>query len=307
MSKLPRRASAFAPGAITNFFAAAYDGSSRPTGATGGGYILSEGTVTTATLLDGTGLLETRVNGDPRYDARTTRRAVELLFGAEGAPASLSLDQRVRTPIGSGFGSSASAATSAVCAAASAAGIGSPKGALAAKAYEAEILEGTGLGTVSVIYDSVGAGAITTPGAPGVAAFKTVRVPRGTKIVTGSVGTFDKREALSSPATTRKIDSLGADALRAFMADPTLDNLGAQGERFSRMLGLESTEVKKLIGAAKDAGADHASQNMIGYSVHCVVAEESAERVARALADAVSGVRVDVFEVGARRAGTVSP
>lgn len=306
MSKRPRRATAFAPGAITNFFAATYNGSPAPIGATGGGYILSEGTTTAATLLDGAGALKTTVNGDLGYDARTTRRAVGLLFDGGASRPSLSLDQTVRTPIGSGFGSSASAATSAVYAAASAAGLGSPKRALASKAYRAEILEGTGLGTVSVIYDSVGAGAITAPGEPGVAAFETVRVPRGTRIVTATVGPFDKRDALSSPAVARRIDSLGAEALSAFVADPSLDNLGAQGERFSRLLGLESAEVRKLIGAAKAAGAEHASQNMIGYSVHCVVAEEGAKAVARALEGAVAGVRVDVFEVGTRRAGASS-
>lgn len=304
----PRRASAFAPAAITNFFEVAYDSSSRPTGATGGGYVLSKGTTSTAILLPRPGMVETTVNGDRKYDARTTRRAVGLLFAGEGLRTpSAAIEQTVETPVGSGFGSSAASATSAVYAAAAAAGVSGPKARLARYAYRAEIIERTGLGTVSVVYDFAGAGAIMNPGEPGESAFRAVRLPPGTRVVTAFVRPFDKRGALSSPSATRRINRLGRESLRSFLADPTLDNLGAQGEAFSGRLGLESPEVKKLIAAAKGAGADHASQNMIGYSVHCVSSLESSARVERALRGFGRGVRVDVFEVGTKKARVLRP
>jgi pantoate kinase len=300
---------AFAPAAITNFFEIDYDSSRHPLGATGGGYILSKGTTTSATISRyGDGEIYTSVNGDSNYDARTTKRAVSMLFSETGyRPGRVRINQTVETPIGSGFGASGAAATSAVYAVASAAGIAKSKRQLALFAHGAEILEQTGLGTVSVVFDKTGAGAITVPGEPGKARFVTVEVPEGTRIVTASLAPYDKKDALSSKAVSERINRLGHQSLQSFLADPTLDTLAQEGERFSRSLGLESPEVKKLIATAKSAGADHASQNMIGYSIHSLVDSERSRRVARALGNFGRQVRVDVFEVGTRRAGVFAP
>ena len=243
------------------------------------------------------------MNGDSAYDARTTRRAVNLLLSESRMNARVFLEQEVQTPIGAGFGASAASATSAVYAVAAALELRQTKAELALRAHRAEILEQTGLGTVSVIFDAVGAGAITVPGIPGKANFVTVEVPPDTHIVTAFLAPFDKRDAFSSEAVTRRINELGHAALLSFLSDPTLSNLATEGERFSTALGLESVEVKKLIALAKSAGAAYASQNMIGYAVHSLADQDSAAKVAEALRTYGSEIRVDVFEVGSRRAG----
>lgn len=297
---------AFAPAAITNFFEINYNSSPHPIGATGGGYILSKGTRSRAHFTPGkTNEVITTVNGDRSYNARTTRRAVSLLQAEGRHSGRIRLDQTVETPIGSGFGASAASSTSGVLAAAAAAGIRMPKRDLALFAHRAEIIEQTGLGTVSVVYNAVGAGAITVPGEPGDAKFVNVRVPKDTRIVTAFIAPYDKKDALSSKTVSDRINALGHTALQSFRADPTLDNLAEQGERFSKGLGLESPEVGRLIALAKSAGAAYASQNMIGYSVHSVVPRDSSKKVARAMATVGNGVRVDVFEVGSTRAGTM--
>jgi pantoate kinase len=219
----------------------------------------------------------------------------------------LELVQRVETPIGSGFGASAASAISAVYAAAEAIGIRKAKEKLAVYAHHADILEQTGLGTVSVAYNAVGAGAITRAGEPGMARFKNVKVPKGTRIVTAYLAPYDKKDALSSRVISEKINKLGGEALEAFIADPSLESLAAGGERFSRRLGLESPEVRRLVRTAKSAGAKYASQNMIGYSVHAIVDLDNSRKVARSLSALGSRPRVDTFEVGAVRAGLVSP
>ena len=82
---------AFAPSAISNFFAIHHTGTLpgsdlRHTGATGGGYMLSSGVLTTARVVSGAKVAGLRVvvNGDPWYEAATTRTAVELLVDAAG-------------------------------------------------------------------------------------------------------------------------------------------------------------------------------------------------------------------------------
>ncbi len=300
---------AFAPAVITNFFEIGYGSSPVPIGATGGGYILSKGTTSRVSIVeDGRGGIFTTVNGDRNFDARTTRRAVNLFLSGTGCkPCTVRVEQSVRTPIGSGFGASGAAATSAVYATARAAGMTSSKRRLALFAHRAEILEQTGLGTVSVIFDEVGAGAISVPGEPGEANFVKVRVPRDLRIVTAFLAPFDKKAALSSKAVSERINELGHESLRSFLADPTLDTLAQEGERFSRSLGLESTEVKKLIAAAKAAGASYASQNMIGYSVHSLTDADGCRKVVAALRRFGREVRVDTFEIGRRRAGPYVP
>ena len=253
-------------------------------------------------------MLETTVNGDRAYNARTTRRAVSLLLSENDCKfGSLRIDQTVKTPIGSGFGASAASATSAVYAAADAAGIIKSKKDIALYAHEAEIFEQTGLGTVSVVFDSVGAGAITVPGAPGEARFITVDVPGDLRLVTAFVAPYDKKDALSSPSMGERINSLGNKALKSFLSDPTIDSLASEGERFSKNLGLETPEVRKLMRIAKSAGATHASQNMIGYSVHSLAFAETSGKVAEALRAYSSEIRVDIFQVGRVRAGVRKP
>ncbi|HEV2137293.1 MAG TPA: hypothetical protein VGR53_00450 [Nitrososphaerales archaeon] len=251
--------------------------------------------------------MSTTVNGDKAYDARTTRRSVELLLAGENLnPGEIRLDQLVETPIGAGFGASAAGAVSAVYAVAAATNFKSTKSELALFAHRAEIIESTGLGTVTVIYDSAGAGAITVPGEPGVAKFITVEVPRETRIVTGYLAPFDKKDALTSHAVSEKINRLGRGALNTFLADPTLDTLALEGEHFSRNLGLESPEVKRMIEVAKSSGAKYASQNMIGYAVHALVDGDASARVAKSLTDLSKAIRVDTFQVGDRKAGLVA-
>jgi len=301
-----RTAIAFAPGAITNFFEIQY-GSPQPIGATGGGYILSKGALSFASVHENGGQkISTSVNGDQAYNARTTRRAVDLLLSEGHSNVRVSLVQEVQIPIGAGFGASAASATSAVFAVAASLELNLSKADLALCAHRAEIMEQTGLGTVSVIFDAIGAGAITVPGIPGKEKFVTVDVPPDTHIVTAFVAPFDKKDALSSSSISRRINELGHASLLSFLSDPTLDNLAREGEHFSSALGLESVEVRKLIALAKSAGAMYASQNMIGYAVHSIVDQDHAAKVAEALRTLGGEVRVDVFEVGSRKAGSFS-
>ncbi len=307
-----KTASAFAPAAITNFFSISYlpQNSHRasPVGATGGGYVLSRGVLSRAEVRRGgsTGSLAIVVNGDPHYDARTTRRAVSILVERwKLAFEELKLDQSVDVPIGAGFGASAASALSAVFAVAAAIGIDAPPSELAMCAHEAEIIEQTGLGTVSVTFQATGAGAITRPGVPGVAQFLNVRVPPSTRLVTATIGAYEKRKAFSSPATTARICESGERSLSSLLANPTLEELAAQGETFSTEVGLGSDGVHELARIARGAGASHASQNMIGLSVHAIADDRTAGAVAAALAGSRLAPRVDVFEVGSVRAGPI--
>jgi pantoate kinase len=256
----------------------------------------------------GEGRVDVIVDGDPKYRATTTRKAVELLFADRGWPkGTLTLEQAMCVPVGCGFGASAAAAISAVYAAAAATGLRLAKRELAYYAHVADIVERTGLGTVSVTYDGTGAGAITRPGAPGTSEFLNVECPMGTRIVTASLAPFKKSDAISRPDTVKRINHLGDKALRRLVAVPTLETLASEGESFSEGLGLMTAEVRSLARLAKASGASHASQNMIGYAVHALTTAARAEAVAAALRGSSLKPLVEVFEIGRQRAGILKP
>jgi pantoate kinase len=265
--------------------------------------------VSRLTVVEGRGQGEVRVvvDGDPSYDAGTTRLALSLMLEALHAEFSVvQLEQWTQVPVGHGFGASAASSLSAVYALGRALRLRLPKESLAYFAHEAEIISMTGLGTVSAIYDSVGAGAVSEAGAPGVARFVGVEVPEGIRLVTASLAPIVKRDALSSSKMRLRIRALGDEALSRFLSDPDIVTLAREGERFASSLGLMTPEVEKLVAVAKSRGAIAASQNMIGHAVHALVYEDDAEKVAGSLRDWPSRPRVDVFEIGRRRASPVS-
>ncbi len=302
---------AYAPAAISNFFAIQDEPLRKGdysdllhAGATGGGFTLSKGVYSRATLLSGSSSERVRitVNGDRNYNAQTTRKALEVLSVVAGVRLkSLRIDQRVEVPIGYGFGASAASALSAVMASASATGLGLSRSRVAYAAHAAEIICGTGLGTVSAIFRSTGAGAITRAGAPGVARFRRVRVPRDMRIVTASIAPYPKTDVLSSAPMRRKVNKLGEKALAEFESNPTLKTLAMSGESFAKELGLESAGVRSMIHLAKRSGAIWASQNMIGHAIHCLVGEMDVERVASSLAKSSYRPVVGIFEFGKGR------
>jgi pantoate kinase len=309
--RAPRTAEAYAPAAISNFFsldhrrlsAVTADSDLHDVGATGGGYMLSSGVRTRATLgrpFDGgEGVGDVVVNGDRNYEADTTRTAVSLLLRSVSTHGlCVDIDQDVQVPVGCGFGASAASALSAVNATAALLGLRMSRAAIAYYAHAADILCRTGLGTVSVIYRYGGAGVIVRPGAPGVAEVKKVRVSGKFRVVTASLAPYKKGPLLSSPEMTKRIARLGRRALELTRSDPDLGGLVRAGEVFSEGLGLESNDVKRLIHLAKSAGAIGASQNMVGHAIHAIVKERDVERVTSALGSDVSSPLLGVYAFG---------
>lgn len=257
--------------------------------------MLSKGVSTRADVSRGQrAALEVKVNGDPGYEATTTRRAVGLLLDDLGESCSVALEQSVDVPVGHGFGASAASALSAVLAVSSALGLDKSREQVAYYAHAADILCRTGLGTVSAIYKNGGAGLIVKAGAPGVAELRVVPVPDGIKIVTASLAPYRKSAVLSSPKTVVAVNKLGDEAL-ARADDLTIESLVRAGEIFADLLGLESPEVRRLNGIARGLGAIGASQNMVGHAIHALVWEDDVEQVAAALASDPSAPLVNVY------------
>jgi pantoate kinase len=223
-----------------------------------------------------------------------------------GKYAKLKVEQQVDVPVGFGFGASAASALSAVLAASAALDLKLNKEETARFAHEAEIIQRTGLGTVSAVYDGVGAGFVYEPGAPGIAKFRNVRVSSAIRIVTASLAPLKLGGVLSSPGKAAAVNKFGDEALRRVLADPTLDRMAREGEVFTRRIGIETSGVASLIRTAKRSGAVYASQNMVGEAMHAIVPVKRAAAVAEALDRSSPSARVDVLELGRVKAGVTS-
>ncbi|MDA4118904.1 MAG: hypothetical protein OK455_11255 [Thaumarchaeota archaeon] len=313
---MPRTALAFAPAVISNFFVIHDEAMlSRPidlqrVGATGGGFTLSKGVYTRASVEENQpAAVSVSMNGDASYRATTARKAVSLLLkAAKRVRTRVDLEQRVQVPIGAGFGSSSASALSAAMAVASALDLGMDKAQVASFAHQADILCGTGLGTVSSTYDHVGAGIITHAGGPGVAVVERVKVPSDSRVVTATLSTMRGKGALlSSPGLKRNLNELGQEALEQALASRSFEGLLAAGETFAEKLGLEAPGIGRLISAAKTSGATAASQNMVGNSMHAVVHKEGVERLLDSLGSFSGAARLDVFRIGGGSARLVKP
>lgn len=223
-----------------------------------------------------------------------------------GRKAKLRVEQQVDVPIGFGFGASAASALSAVLAASAALDLKLSKEETARFAHEAEIIQRTGLGTVSAVYDGLGAGFVYEAGAPGVARFMNVKVPSAIRIVTASLAPLRLGGVLSSPRKVANVNRFGDEALRRVLAEPTLDRMAKEGEVFTRRIGIGNASVASLIRTAKKAGAVYASQNMVGEAMHAIVPPNRAAAVAEALDSSSPNARVDVLELGRVKAGVTS-
>ena len=304
----PLSAAAFAPAVISNFFAI-HDEALRKkppdysrAGATGGGFTLSKGVYSRASAVRGSkSRLTIVVDGDPAYPADTTRRAVSLLLNTVHEPVAVELVQTVEVPIGAGFGTSSASALSAVMAIASALELGLDKERVASFAHQADIMQRTGLGTVSSTYDQSGAAIIVKPGGPGVARLRRVEVPAGHMVVTASLERQDRGSILSSARMRTKINRLGEAALER-ASDLRFESLLAAGSEFASGLGLMTPELRSLVDVALHNGAVGASQNMIGNAIHAVVPEGECASLSSALAAASRKAEVEIFDIGGAKA-----
>lgn len=305
---------AFAPAVISNFFAIHNEGLSADppdlsrVGATGGGFTLSSGVYTAARVVPSSAAgISVAMNGDANYRAATTKKAVELLLRAAREPRLLiELVQTVEVPIGAGFGSSSASALSAVMAVAAALDLSMTKEDVAFCAHAAEILRHTGLGTVASTYNSSGAALVVAPGGPGVAMLERVKVPRGVRVLAAYLPGDGKVNLLRSKRMETKINRLGEAAL-ARASDLRFESLLAAGHEFAMGLGVMTRALERLMAAALDAGAIGAGQNMVGNAMHAVVRVEDLDRVSRRLRSVSKSARLESFDIGGRKAGTLRP
>jgi pantoate kinase len=278
--------SAFSPAGISSFFEIR---DKRPdgrlfkdpsyAGARGGGFVISRGVLTRVRLARGSkSRISVRINKRAADEARTTISAISKLLQISGQKYEVMIDHHVGVPIGAGYGASAAGPLSAALAFSEAADLGMSMNEVGRIVHEAEIVNGTGLGTVGPII--TGGFVITTKsGGPGVAVIDRIPASRELRVISAYIGPISTKKALRSKNLRRRVNVLGREAFRSILRDLRPSNFMKASKEFAYGLGLMSPQTAQLIEVMETAGAIGATQNMLGQAVHAIADEGSAKSV----------------------------
>jgi pantoate kinase len=300
-----RTAKAFAPAAISSFFEIRDTADDKPiaelekVGAIGGGFGLEKGVHTQVTVEDANkNSVNVFINSKPAGEAKTTKSVVEALLGKTPAKYAVTVKHRIEVPIGTGFGTSAGGALTTGLALSKALELPITYNQIGKIAHIAEIQRQTGLGTVSSLAFSGGCVLVLEPGAPGICQIDRIPVSPDYMVVAAfSKSSIPKKSVLSSAEKRRQINHYGQESLQEILAKPNLQNFLGCCWRFAQKAGFATDLIRQLVGAAKEAGAVGAAQNMIGEAVHALVLEENAEAVAEAFKEVLPKEQVLISRI----------
>jgi len=259
------RGAAYSPAGLTGIFSThIVPGDPLATGARGAGLALRAGVRAVAeTTEEG---IEVLLNGEPG-EWRVAATAARLVAGAAGYDGGLRVEQVVEPPIGGGLGTSGASAMATALAVAEALGARLSYTRLAELAHRAELLCGTGLGTVSGL--AVGGPVmVLEPGAPGRDRVDRFLAPVDVEVVVGFYSPVDKRSVIGGGGL-EAVDRVGDRALRRLVERPGLDEFMRLSRWFAYETGLARGRVREAIELLLRRGYE-ASMAMIGETVFAV-------------------------------------
>ena len=307
-----RHAAAFSPAGISSFFEICDrnpDGSRirdiSKVGSRGGGFILQRGVKTKVKVEPSDeNRVSTYINGETTKAITSETTALELLKRVEGK-FDVEVSHQIEVPIGSGFGTSAAGAFSCGLALAEAFSLPMTYNEIATIAHKADILSGTGLGTVEGLAVG-GLVLIVEPGAPGIGATEQIPVSPDLRIVAGSFQPIKKSTVILSEERREVINRLGKETMRKILLNPNTENFMKCCKEFAAESGLMSERIRDLIVEAEKAGALGATQNMIGEAAHAAVHKDKLVSVRRAFEEYLPPESIIVSEIDFQGARTLS-
>lgn len=194
-----------------------------------------------------------------------------------GVDSGVIVDQVVDLPVGGGLGTSGASALATALATARLVGYKASYAELARIAHVADIVSGTGLGTVSGLVVG-GAVMVVSPGAPGYDRVDRILVGSDVRVVIGFFGPIKKGDVISSDKIS-EIDRLGEAALERLVSEPTIENFVGVSRWFAEKSGLITKNVRRALERVDRLDVIGASMAMIGDTVYVLTDEDLLEDV----------------------------
>jgi len=278
---------AFSPGGLSGFFRThIVEGDYLKSGAWGAGLALDRGVFVRVRFAKEPGVIKTFLNGFSG-DYFVAKTVVKEILKRSDINRGIIIEQVTDLPIGGGLGTSGASALATALATAKLVGYKASYMELARIAHIADIVNGTGLGTVSGLVVG-GAVMVVSPGAPGYDRVDRILVGSNVKVVVGFFGPINKRDVISSDKIS-EIDKLGEVALEELVREPTIENFVRVSRWFAEESGLITKNVRKALEKIDKLDVIGASMAMIGDTVYVLTDNDLLE-------DVVSGLR----DVGAK-------
>ena len=178
----------------------------------------------------------------------------------------LDINHTFEVPIGSGYGSSGSAALSTVFAINSLLDLKIPELILWQIAHKAEIFNKTGLGDILGLYSQSKFEMRTKEGSPGVGEVVALDFDEHEyDLFTYSIGPLSKKYLLTDPVKRHKITEEGEKVIKEFQVDPTFEKFCDLSLTFTKKLNLIPENLWNIIDSLP--GSIKVSQIMLGESL----------------------------------------
>ena len=249
------KAIAFCPAHITGFFMVCLDEDYKKTGSKGAGLNLSLGGIAEVERAEKFCLEGNIGNGI------VTKSAITYLTNE-----TFKIKIRNELPISQGFGISASSSLAACIAIASL--LNMPHEKALEAVHMAEIKNKCGLG--DAVAEFVGGVEIRRePGLKG----RIEKIECKEKIILAIVGkAIETKKILGNEKKIERINEIGEECLKEFIANPSLENFFDLSLKFSFETGIANEKMKKILNEANRIGK--ASMAMLGNSIFALYSQE---------------------------------
>jgi len=275
------RSTAFSPGHITGIVKPhIYSQDHLKSGSRGVGFSIKAGVTTKVEVEPASATdITVRINGRRTCEAAVSKYVAKTFVEMAGGGYSVSVDHKVDIPIGAGFGSSGSAALSLALALNEALKLGLSRVEAAQVAHIAEVVCGTGLGTV--LAEMCGGFEYRVrPGGPGVGEVENIRLDGEYILVALSFGPVSKPHMLDRLICGCKASRLADHLLNHFSSEKSVENFLRLARMFVKALGLDSGMPARVLGEA-DARGFICSVALFGETVFSLVKPDDAEELRR--------------------------
>ncbi|MEX2689190.1 MAG: pantoate kinase [Candidatus Njordarchaeum guaymaensis] len=281
-----RKVKVIVPGGISAIFEPNLTSDPLTTGARGAG-IAIENTVEAEVILE-------EYNGDLWFFNKINGCETNSGIGKIAAKIALekrgllnkirvTVNQIIRAPIASGFGTSAASALAIILGIYHALGKKISLLEAGKLAHIAELEAKTGLGTVSGLLSPGGIIIVAKPGAPGISIIDKIPLNKHLYVIAVSLGKKETQKALKDPNLILRAKKYGKKYVDLLLSEPSIENFFQYAFEFSTAVGLMTPTLANAIKAAVHSGAIGAAQTMIGDAVFALAEENMVQQVRQAL------------------------
>ena len=271
------------PGGVSAIFEPHISATPYISGARGAGVCIHDAVELTITISPSESLEITNIINDRRVTGGVGESAVVAFFETIGIEPQYSVEirQKVRVPIGCGFGTSAASALGIVLLLAEEFHVPLTLVEAGDIAHIAEIRARSGLGTVSGIVFPGDIVIVSKPGPPSSCLVDRIIIDGDDIfVVLASKGRMETSRALSDPKLIERASSLGKLAMDKLINRPTTETFFRVARWFSESMSLMTPTISKVIDILdKNKKCIGAAQAMIGDSIFVLAYKEDVDDV----------------------------